>query len=120
MKEEREIPAYDPWDSYQIKSHNKSYNGDANGIRFVDGVGVVNALDKDADADEMQERLDQLMWFWNANPLLKKVATDPSDPDSPQEWRTYPAYLIEPYTSNMRAKRTSKREPELAGAKGGS
>lgn len=136
LREKREIPTYDPWAGYQIRSHNKKYTGDANGVRFVDGIGVLNGLYADDDLqlrhaekqcscgepttgedargvrpgerDECHERIDQLMWFWNTNPLLKKVAVDPSDEDSPTEWRTFAAYLIEPYDPSVGRKRPQR------------
>lgn len=111
----REVPAFDPYVSYQIKSLNRAYAGESNGVRFIAGVGVVHALPTDADMEEVDERLELLMWFFNANPLLRKVAIDPSDPNSPEEWRTYTAYEIEPYDSSMRTEKT-KRSRELVGS----
>lgn len=112
----REVPAFDPYVSYQIKALNRAFDGDSNGVRFINGVGVVNALPTDADMEDVDERLELLMWFFNANPLLKKVATDPSDPNSPEEWRTYTAYEIEPYDSNTMRTEKTKRSRDLVGS----
>ena len=120
MKETpQEIPAFDPYESYQIKSLNKRYQGETHGVRFLNGVGILHALPTDTDADEVDERIDLLTWFLNVEPELRQVVIDTSDPNSAKEWRKFPGYEIGVDDGSQRpqsAKSKARREPAEVGA----
>lgn len=105
----REIPAYDPYKGYEIRSLNKKFEGESKGVRFVKGVALLHPLPTSADEEDFEERLDTLMWFWNTNPERRKVPIDPSDPNSDSEWQDFPGYVITEWDGTSGPKSDKKR-----------
>jgi hypothetical protein len=100
-----EVPTYDPFASYDVHSFNKKYTGDCNGVRFTNGKAFIEALPRDADEDEQQDRINQLFWFYNADPAMVLVKDDREE----LERKYFPGYTIE-------ARGAKSRKPELVGA----
>jgi hypothetical protein len=93
-----QIPTYDPFTGYEIRAYNDRYNGDCNGVRFIDGKGVVDALPRDADEEEQAERVNQLLWFFNSAPAMKYVPDAKGNPVR----QYFPGYVIEPKSARRK------------------
>lgn len=93
-----EVPTFDPFTTYEIMAHNKKYTGDICGIRFTSGKGVLPALEKGADDEELAEHIGKLFWFHNAEPATVFV---PDEEGKPQR-KHFPGYVI---TAQGRAKK---------------
>ncbi len=89
-----EVPAFDPYEAYQVKSLNKRYQGESHGLRFLNGVALVHGLPLDADSEEVEERLELLAWFLNVEPMLRQIVIDPTDPNSGKEWIKIAGYEV--------------------------
>lgn len=85
-----EVPTFDPTVTYEIHAHNKKYTGDSNGLRFNNGLGVLNALPKTAPAEEKERRVAQLMWFHNSPNAVKVITTEEGEIVRKQ----FPGYVI--------------------------
>jgi len=88
----REIPTYNPFTAYEVFSFNEDYNGDVGGVRFISGKALFEALPKGAGEDEIEERTQQLMWFWNSAEAIRYVP----DAQGRPERKTFPGYTIKP------------------------
>lgn len=105
-----ESPTYDPFQSYQITCLNREYAGSLHGLRFADGVAIAYGLPEDAAAEEQQERIDALLWFWNADGAWQRHIND----EGKEYKRTWePVYVIEPYEQRAR-RRQGEREDEAS------
>lgn len=71
-----QTPVYDPFARYEIHALNPDYTGTILGVRFSEGVAIVNPLPAGADEDEQAERVKTLLWFWNADGAWKLHTTE--------------------------------------------
>lgn len=87
-------PQYDPEKEYEIVARNRAFNGDVNGVRFVDGKGRVRPYDEEfEDLDEWEQRL---LWFFNAQPVYTRYVEDENGKKDWQEGKG-PPYAVEEY-----------------------
>ena len=69
------VAEIDPYASYQVFTGNPKYSEECNGARFVNGRADIAGLERDADPDDVDERVRQLQWFVNCEPVERALRT---------------------------------------------
>lgn len=75
------LAALDVHADYEIYTGDPAFDRESGGVRFVDGKAKLEALPKNADTEDAQERMEQLRWFLNAEPKRRVLRPDEMTPE---------------------------------------
>lgn len=116
------LPELDPFDGYTIYASNPAYKGESHGVSFSEnkreGVswGRLDPLPKDADEDDVEERMETLRWFLNGEPQRFVVGFEDENRRTGPKYEYRKPYRLVSDAEKAAAAKPAKAEKVPAGA----